>query len=221
MKVINKRNLFWFFIFGLPLIATIVGYLVPNPLFPDKQQLRIFLDNYGFLAPMVFTAFAVIPVVITPLNHAVFALAGGAIFGFWNGLLLIWLSKTIGTIINFYLGRFLGKIFVSKFIQKADFKKYDNVIRSDKALIIFFLIYLVPLLSNDNLTYLIGLSTIRARTFIPVVTIAHLGTAVTYAYVGSGHSLLNPLFILFILLLACAGLFVTKLKQLTNKANEN
>ena len=47
MKVLNKRNLFWFVIFGLPLIATIVGYLVPNPLFPDKQQLRNFLDNYG------------------------------------------------------------------------------------------------------------------------------------------------------------------------------
>jgi len=221
MKVFNKRNLFWFVIFGLPLIATIIGYLVPNPLFPDKQQLKSFLDTYGFLAPIIFTAVAVIPVVITPLNHAVFALAGGAIFGFWNGLLLIWLSKTIGTIINFYLGRFLGEMFVSKFTQRADFKKYDNVIKSDKALIVFFLMYLVPLLSNDNLTYLVGLSTIRARTFIPVVTIAHLGTAVTYAYVGSGHSLLNPLFILFILLLTGAGLLVTKLKQSSDKSNEN
>ncbi|MFH1840858.1 MAG: VTT domain-containing protein [Patescibacteria group bacterium] len=213
MKIINKRNLIWFIVFGLPLIATVIGYLVPNPLFPDKQQMREFLNSYGILAPIVFTAVATIPVVITPLNHAVFALAGGALFGFWNGLLLIWLSKTIGTIINFYLGRFLGKTVVSKFAQKSDFNKYDHIIKSDKALIIFFLIYLVPLLSNDNLTYLIGLSTISARKFLTIVTLAHIGTAFTYAYLGSGRSLLSPVFVLLILFMAGSGLIVNKLKQ--------
>lgn len=213
MRIINKRNLIWFIVFGLPLIATVVGYLVPNSLFPDKQQMREFLNSYGILAPLVFTAVATIPVVITPLNHAVFALAGGALFGFWNGLLLIWLSKTFGTIINFYLGRFLGKVVVSKFAQKSDFSKYDHIIKSEKALIIFFLIYLVPLLSNDNLTYLVGLSTISAKKFLTIVTFAHIGTAFTFAYLGSGRSLLSPVFVLFILFLAVAGLIVNKLKQ--------
>jgi len=210
-KIFTKKNIIWLFIFGLPLVATIIGYLVPNPFFPDKQQLRAYLDSFGVLAPVVFVAIAIIPVVVTPLNHGVFALAGGALFGLWQGLLLVWLSKTIGTIINFSLGRLFGKAVVSKLAQKSDFSKYDRIIKSDKALLIFFFMYLVPLFSNDNLSYLVGLSTISAKRFLAVVTIAHLSTCFISVYIGSGQSLLSPIFITIVVVLIIAGLFANKL----------
>jgi len=50
MRYINKRNLIWFIIFGLPLMATFIGYLVPNPFFPDKKQLGEFLNSFGYFA---------------------------------------------------------------------------------------------------------------------------------------------------------------------------
>lgn len=211
MRIFSKNNLIWFIVIGLPLIVAIIGYLIPNPFFPSQQQMREFLTPYGILAPIIFTAIATIPVVVTPLNHAIFALMAGVLFGFWNGLLITWLSKTLGTIINFYLGRFFGKVVVSKLVQKSDFNKYDRIIKSEKALIIFFLMYLVPVLSNDNLTYLIGLSTISAKKFLTVVTIAHLGTAFTFAYLGSGYLLFSPVFVIFILILIGAGLVTNKL----------
>jgi len=213
MRYINKRNLIWFIIFGLPLMATFIGYLVPNPFFPDKKQLGEFLNSFGYFAPIAFTIIATVPVVVTPLNHAVFAIAAGFLFGFWQGFLLVWLSKTIGTVINFYIGRSLGRSVVSRFAQQKDLNKYDHVIKSKNALLIFFLIYFVPILSNDNLTYLVGLSSINAKSFLVIATLGHIGAAFTWAYLGSGYSLISPVFIISLLLFATAGLIVNKLRQ--------
>lgn len=215
MRILSRSNLIWFIVIGLPLIAAIIGYLIPNPLFPSKLQMNEFLSSYGIWAPIIFMAIATIPIVITPLNHAVFALMAGALFGFWNGLLINWLTKTIGTAINFYLGRWLGKTVVSKFISQKDFNRYDRLINAKNSLFILFLVYLVPVLSNDNLSYVIGLSTIKAKKFIAVVTFSHLGSMFIYTYIGTGYSFFSPVFLFFVLFLIGAGLIANKfIKQI-------
>ena len=207
-KIFTKKNIIWFLVFGLPLVAAILGYFIKNPFFPDKEQIEVLLSRYGMMSPVVFTIIATIPVVFTPLNHMVFALAAGALFGFWEGFLLIWISKTVGSIINFYISRFFGKAIVLKLASKVDFNKYDHIIQSDKALIILFLIYLVPFLSNDNLTYLVGLSNINAKKFLTALSLANVGPSFTFVYLGSGGKILSPIFISFVLLMLFAAYYV-------------
>lgn len=204
-KIFNKKNIIWFLIFGVPVVAALIGFFVPNPFFPNRDQLQERLNEFGVLAPFVFTIIATIPVVITPLNHMVFALTAGALFGFWEGFFIIWISKSVGSIINFYISRFLGQGIVEKFASKLDLKKYDDILQSDKALIILFLIFLVPFLSNDNLTYLVGLSHINAKKFLTAISLAHIGPSFTFVYLGSGGSLLSPVFIVFVCIMIFAG----------------
>ncbi len=213
-KSFKRKRLIWFLIFGVPLLATVAGLIIPNPFFPNKEAIQAYLDGFGIWGRFIFVGMATIPVIVTPLNHAVFALAGGYIFGPFEGTLLVWASKVIGTIVNFYIGRLIGNLVINRLASSEDLRKYNRLISSRFGLGIVFLVYFVPFLSNDNLTYLIGASSLRARTFIPLSLVAHVGNAFGLAYIGSGYSLTNPWFICVSVVFVGLFILVVRLKRI-------
>ena len=94
-----------------------------------------------------------------------------------------------------------------------DIRKYDHILQSEKALVILFFIFLVPFLSNDNLTYLVGLSHINARKFLTAISFAHIGPSFTFVYLGAGYSLVSPVFLLFAACMVASAVAVFILKK--------
>jgi uncharacterized membrane protein YdjX (TVP38/TMEM64 family) len=52
--------------------------------------------------------------------------------------------------------------------------------------LILFLIYFLPLFPDDEISYIVGLSTMSRRHFILANLFGHVGGAVSLAYIGSG-----------------------------------
>ena len=76
---------------------------------------------------------------------------------------------------------------------------------------------LLPGFPDDELSYLAGFSALNPKVFIPLMAIGHIGGSLAGAYLGSGISYTDPLFIILSLVTLIAGvlfvLFYKKLKQ--------
>ena len=137
---------------------------------------------------MTMAIYMVIYIVVTALSlpgAAVMTLAGGAIFGFWIGLLLVSFASTIGATLAFLVARFLLMDYVKRRFGDKLKAVYEGI-EKDGAFYLFTL-RLVPLFPFFVINLVMGLTPIRTATFYIVSQIGMLaGTAV---YVNAGTQL--------------------------------
>ncbi len=205
-------KIIWYILTIVPIILLILGYVYPSSFFSNQEQIRNFVESYGILAPIVFVIIQILQVVLTPISHYVVGLAGGFIFGTWYGFILNWIGRVIGTLIAFYLGRKFGRKIIKHVVKQETLSRYDKIFEKGK--LILFLMYFLPLFPDDELSYLAGFSSMRARVFIPIMLLGHIGGSLGLAFLGSGLSYSNPLFIIFSVITLIAGiLFVIFYKR--------
>lgn len=112
-------------------------------------------------------------------------LAGGAIFGFWRGLVLVSFASTIGATLAFLAARFLLRDTVQKKFGDR-LKAINEGIEKDGAFYLFTL-RLVPIFPFFVIHLVMGLTPIRTGVFYNVSQVGMLaGTAV---YVNAGTQL--------------------------------
>lgn len=138
-------------------------------------------------SPIAFAAgFFVLYVATTALSlpgAAILTLAGGAIFGLWQGLLLISFASTIGATLAFLLSRYL----LQESIQKRFGEKLKTInegIKRDGAFYLFTL-RLVPVFPFFLINLLMGLTPIKTRTYYWVSQLGMLAGTVVYVNAGT------------------------------------
>ena len=73
------------------------------------------LQSYGWSGVGLFAlALAVLQMGLVPLS--IFALAGGAIFGFRNAFIAITIGTNLGAMINFLIARYVASGWVAEFV---------------------------------------------------------------------------------------------------------
>lgn len=212
----KKSKFFWYLLIILPIILLILGYIFPSKFFGSQEAIRTFVNQFGIFAPIVFILLQIVQVIITPFSHYFVSVAGGFIFGPWLGSLYNWIGRVIGTIIVFYIARYLGRAIIKHVAKEETIKKYDYYF--DKGKILLFLAYFLPVFPDDELTYLAGFSKISSKIFIPLIIIGHISGSLSLAYIGSGiQSIRDPLFIIISLVALIGGIiflyFYTRLKN--------
>ena len=190
----KKGKIIWYLIIAIPIILLILGYIFPSSFFLSQEKLRDFIEPFGIWAPVVLVLIQIVQVVLAPISHYVVGIVGGFLFGTWYGFILNLIGRAIGTLIAFYLGRKLGRKIIQKLVKSKTLEKYDKVFEKGK--IILFLIYVLPLFPDDEISYLAGFSSIKSKAFIPIMLLGHVGGSLGLAYIGSGISTKDPLFYL-------------------------
>jgi len=196
-------KIIWYLLTIIPIILLILGYIYPSSFFSNQERIRDFVESYGIFAPIVFVIIQILEVVLTPISHYVVGLAGGFIFGTWYGFILNYIGRVIGTLIAFYLGRNFGRKIIKHLVKQENVAKYDKLFEKGK--LILFLMYFLPIFPDDELSYLAGFSSMKARVFIPIILLGHIGGSLGLAFLGSGLSYSNPFFIIFSLVTLIAG----------------
>jgi len=211
-----RRKIFWYLLLAVPILLLILGYIFPVSFFKSQEEMRLFIESYGFFAPILFILIQIVQVVVTPLSHYAVSLAGGFLFGTWYGFIYNWIGRVIGTYIAFCLGRRFGRKILRHVVSNEMLTKFDKIF--DKGRVILFLMYFLPLFPDDELSYLAGFSRIRKKIFIIIMALGHIGGSLGLAYLGSGASRKDPLFIIFSLATLVSGiLFVVFYKRFINK----
>ena len=135
-------------------------------------------------AALFFGAYTLATALSIP-GAVVLTLGAGAIFGFWQGLLIVSFASSIGATLAFLAARFLLRDMVTRrFGERA--RAINQGMARDGAFYLFTL-RLVPLFPFFLINLLMGLTALPARTFYWVSQLGMLaGTAV---YVNAGTQL--------------------------------
>lgn len=200
----KNTKFLWIVISVLPILLLVLGYIFPIQFFKDQESIRAFVSGLGIWAPFGFIGIQILQVIITPISHYSVSLAGGYLFGVWEGFLYNWIGRVIGSIIAFYISRHFYRRIITRTLKPDFIKKYNFYF--DKGLLLLFLAYVLPFFPDDELTYLAGISTIRPKTFLPLMAIGHSVGSLAGAYYGNGvQSFSEPLFILFLAIILVGG----------------
>lgn len=177
-----------FFAAATVLIA-IFALLGPSPELDDLRNMLARLQAWqathqGALAVLFFGAYVAVTALSLPLAVWM-TLAAGALFGFWQGLVIVSFASTLGATLAFLAARYLLRDWVhGRMGRRAD--AIDAGMRRDGAFYLFSL-RLIPIIPFFAVNLLMGLTPIRTLTFYLVSQAGMLaGTAV---YVNAGTQL--------------------------------
>jgi uncharacterized membrane protein YdjX (TVP38/TMEM64 family) len=156
-------------VIGAVIAAALVGYCVwlvhtDAPayrflvrLYVDKKFLKATLKQWGILAPLVFMALQALQVIISPIPGEATGFLGGYLFGEWLGLIYSTVGLTLGSVVAFWIGRWLGEHYVRNLVSKETWDRLGFIVEAEGA-IFCFIIYLIPGLPKDIVCYLFGIS---------------------------------------------------------------
>lgn len=205
-------------VFGLAWHFQVLDYLSLSVLQEQKADLDEYRAAEPFVAAAIFFIGYVIVTGFSIPGAAIMTLAGGAIFGLWQGVLLVSFASTLGATLAFLLSRTLLRDWVQeRFGQQLE--AINEGMRKDGALYLFSL-RLVPLFPFFVINLLMGLMPITVWRYFIVSQIGMFPATVVYVNAGtqlgqleSASGILSaPLIISFALL----GLFPLFAKWVMN-----
>ena len=218
-KKLLQRLLIVFAIIALVVLFKVLGlgqYLTLDYLKASQDKFAQLYTNNRFA---VIAAYMTVYIIVTALSlpgAAVMTLAGGAMFGFWIGLVVVSFASTIGATFACLVARFLLRDWVqNKFGEKLS--TMNKGIENEGAFYLFSL-RLVPIFPFFVINLAMGLTTMRLVTFYWVSQIGMLPGTMVYVNAGKELSkieslsgILSPgLIISFVIL----GLFPITVKKL-------
>ncbi len=160
-------------------------YLTLDALKESRAEFAAMLEQSPWRVTLVAFALYVIVVALSLPGATIMALAMGALFGLWQGTLLVSFASTIGATLAFLTSRYLLRDFVQhRFGDKL--KGINEGMAKDGALYLFML-RLVPVFPFFLINLLMGLTQIHTRTFYWVSQLGML--AGTLVYVNAGTQL--------------------------------
>lgn len=187
----------------------------------SRASLLSIFDAYGDASGYLFLLLQVLQVLLAPIPGQPLGLLGGSLFGFWHGLLLTALGLAIGSAIAMGSSRVLGEAVVRRFVPPSIMARFDHLIGAT-GLWSFFLIFLLPVLPDDAVCFIAGLTRLPLHRLLLVSTLGRLPGIAVVSFVGSGAgggAAQSSLLLGVALALACGlWLFSEELEALFGKA---
>ena len=147
-----------------------------------------YLRQNSRIAFLLIIGLQIIQVVICILPGQPIQFAASYMFGVGKGFLLSIIGAIFGTIISFYLAKALGSDAMHVFFDEEKIEDYQRKLNSGRGLLLAFLIYLIPGIPKDLVSYAAGISEMRFRPFLLVATVGRspgmLGSLLLGHYFG-------------------------------------
>ncbi|MAN53230.1 MULTISPECIES: FAD-dependent oxidoreductase [unclassified Marinimicrobium] len=166
-----------FFGFGLD------DYFTLTQLKSSQETFGQWLHDFPVLVPTVYFAVYVLVTALSLPGAAIMTLAGGALFGLWQGLLLVSFASSIGATLAFLVARFVLRESVqNRFGERL--KAINRGIARDGAFYLFTL-RLVPLFPFFVINLVMGVTRLKTWTFYWVSQLGMLGGTAVYVNAGT------------------------------------
>ena len=189
----NKRNV----LISTLKILLLVGIVVGIPLyiyffhgdwlsqFKSFDDIIAYLQRYKFESIPIYIGIQIIQIIISVIPGQFFNLAAGYLYTFFPALLFSITGAFLGTLISFMLARWLESDFVHMFFGKEKAKDYVKKLNSKKAYTIVFLIYLIPGIPKDIVSYAAGVSEMKFKPFMLLSLVGRLPGMSVSIMIGS------------------------------------
>ncbi len=183
------------------------GYL---NIFESQEALQTYISSFGIWAPLMFFLLQTAQVIVAPIPGNVTALAGGAMFGFWQAFWISTAATVVGSAIAFGLAKLFGRPLVVRLVGEATVTKYVDAF-AKKSTFLLAAMFLIPFFPDDALCLIAGLTAIRWLPFLIIVILTRPPGLVVSTLVGSG-ALVIPIWGWVLIGIAAAALIFISFK---------
>jgi len=142
-------------------------------LLQDKEAFRARIESYGIWAPAVFILFQIFQVLISPIPGELVGAAGGYVFGWLPCLVYSTIGLSIGSWINFFAARLLGRGLVERMIPPKFLAKISYLMER-QGVIASFIFFVIPGFPKDYFCFALGLSPISWRIFLVISSVGRI-----------------------------------------------
>lgn len=175
--------------------------------FDGAAKMRAWIEGAGAWAPLVFIGIKAATYVVAPLSGTPVKLAGGALFGFWEGATLGLAGDMLGASLNFWIARLFRDKAITRIAGPKAIKQIDELtdhVGGWKALLAARL-FLSSL--YDFISYAAGLSKLPFKQFFWVSLLAGIPSSITSAWLGN-EAVTNTSFLYVMFGISTIGLIV-------------
>jgi len=149
----------------------------------DASTLKDWVLSFGALSPLVYFLVVVAQVIVSPIPAGPVTLAGALVFGIWKGLTLSMAGSVVGSVLVFAAARRWGEPLIMRLVGKETYYRYAGRLHPNGWWL--FAILLLPLMPDDAVCALAGLSAITFRRFLVVTILGRLPGATLTALLAS------------------------------------
>jgi uncharacterized membrane protein YdjX (TVP38/TMEM64 family) len=150
----------------------------------SKDDFREYIRSFGALGPLVLLGLQILQVFIALIPGEIVETAAGYVLGPWLGTAVCYLGIAFASSAIFILTRRYGVKLVEVFVSREKINELRFLNTAQKRNMLIFLIFFIPGTPKDLLTYFVGLTDIRLRTFLLLSMVARVPSVFSSTFGG-------------------------------------
>ena len=167
ISTILKFALLLLIIIGLPLY---IYFFEPQLIdsMSSMENVNALFEHYHAESILVYIGAQILQIIICVIPGQWLQFAAGYMYGFWMGFLYSIIGAAIGSVVTYYLAKLLGRDAMHLIFGEARINEFIHKLNSKKAIVIVFLIFLIPGVPKDLCNYAAGISEMKLKPFLIV-----------------------------------------------------
>ena len=162
-----KMLIFLAIIVGIPLYLYFFQKDLINE-FSSMENVHGLFEEYKTQGIFFYIGAQALQIIICIIPGQWLQFGAGYVYGFWLGYLFSLAGAFLGTIITYYVAKILGHDAMHLIFGEEKIQKMLVNLNSKKAVVLVFLIFLIPGVPKDLCNYVAGLSEMKLKPFLVV-----------------------------------------------------
>lgn len=185
-----QRRRQWFGALSLLLFAVVFILLtlfftkILAPYLKSTEELRSFLDSYGWKGYLILLGLQCLQVFIALIPGEVVELGAGYAYGALEGTLICLVGVAISSALIFLLVKKVGVTLVETFVPREKIQQLRFINSERKLKRVVFLLFFIPGTPKDILTYFVSLTDMRLSEFLLITLTARIPSLVSSTISG-------------------------------------
>lgn len=180
----------------------------------EPMKFREWVDDKGIWGPVIYVGLVVFQILIAFIPGEPLEIVAGYVFGTFKGTVLCITAASIGSIIVLLLVRRFGKVILEIYFDKEKIENLSFLQSSEKKIIIFLILFIVPGTPKDLLCYYGGLTDIPMPLLVFICTVCRFPAIITSTVggdaIGTGEYFFAVLVFAVTAVISLLGVFIYK-----------
>ena len=157
----------------------------------DREAVVVYLGSFGELGAALLFIILFTQVIIAAIPGHLFMVAGGYLYGFLPGFLLIHTATIVASQFAYWLARKFGRPVIEKLAPAQILETWTQ--RAERQGTIFFIFsFILPIFPSDVMNFVAGLSGLSSRKFWTANFIGRLPSSILFAFIGAQGFQISP-----------------------------
>ena len=169
----------------LSLIAVIFLFYYKKSGLDEKistvEDFRSYIASFGAKAALIFILISFLQVVVLPIPAFITVGAGVLIFGPFLGAVYSVIGIVVGSVTAYFIGKIFGVKAAVWLVGEAALEKWRKFIYGKDRILLTFM-FLFPFFPDDVLCFVAGITTVKPKFFIVMITVVRVVTVFLSSY---------------------------------------